>query len=182
MSLYKRIDQMSEKIDHTMKLKESFHQLPKAPEDELFEREKRALSRLLEIISPNLEEICDVLKLGKQYIDEFDLSEIPPSISETGFRGIALMENINKNEEENFIIALLANGEFQKMTCSYNTHLKAYEKFKFSDFDMEDIIKMVPCQEIFDAIEKDIKSFEKRVKENKPSHLKRQEFLAKIGG
>lgn len=182
MSLYKRINQMSEKIDETMKLKDFFREAEVAPDQELKDRELRALGRLMEVVSPNLIEVCDVLKIGKDYIDSFDLDGLPPSITNTEFRGISLLSSVSKTEDESFIIALMSSGDFCKLTFSFNTSLKTYEKFDFKKYEMEDVLKMVPCEEIFTSIEKEIKGFEKRVKESKPKHIQRQEFLVKIGG
>ncbi len=182
MSLYKRIDTIAEKIEKGKKLKEYFKDAPKAPDTELLEREKRALQHLMDTLDDHLEEVCEVLKVGKEFIDAYDLSNIPPSISKTGFRGIPLLDGVVKAEEESFIIALLANGDFVKFTCQFSKKTKAFENFKAEPIDVEDVIKMVTCEEIVTSVEKEVKGYEKRILESKPSNIKRQEFLIKIGG
>lgn len=182
MTLYKRINEISETIDKSLQLKEFFQEVPKATDEELKERELRAINRLLEVIKPNLIEVCDVLKVGKEYIDSFDLSELPPSITETEMRGIPLLSLIHKNEEDSFIIALMSNSKFYKSTFTFSKKLKVFEKFKFEELELDDVLKMIPCELLFTSIEKDIKAYEKRVKDSKPSHIQRQEFLLKIGG
>ena len=182
MSLYKRIDGISDKIEKGKKLKEYFKDAPKAPDTELLQREKRALDHLMTTLDDHLEEVCEVLKVGKEFIDAYDLSNIPPSVSKTGYKGITLLDTVTKTEEESFIIALMVNAEFKKFTCQFNKKSKAFENFKVEDIPVDDILRMIPCEEIVTAVEKEVKAYEKRILESKPSNIKRQEFLIKIGG
>lgn len=182
MSLYQRINKISEKIEEAIKLQEFYKEVPKASDKELLEREKRAMQRLIDTISPNLEQICELIVIQKQPISEFDLSNIPPSVSASDFHGITLLELVTKTEDESAVVVLLSTGEFGKFTFHFDKKIKTFTEFKFEELTMDEVLSVVPCEEIFTEVEKAVKSFEKRIKESKPSSIRRQEFLAKIGG
>lgn len=182
-SLYQRIDKMKDIVEKTKGLEKYYREAPRPSDEELSKRELRAIERLIAKVGDDVEDFTDTLEVGKDTpITEFDLSNIPPSISESDFKGVNLLTAITKTEEECFIIAFLPGGKFVKFKFNFNASLKTFENFTCEEWDIKKVLGLVPCEEIFTQVEKQIKAYNKSMRDRKPKHIQRQEFLVKIGG